>query len=470
MGAAHTFLARWLFMTISILHHTVSTRLPTAEGQFQLVHYGHGPDCKEHLALVMGDLQQQEDVLVRIHSECFTGDVLGSRRCDCGEQLHMAMSMIAAAGQGVVIYLRQEGRGIGLQKKLEAYNLQDQGHDTVEANLLLGHQADERTYESAVAILQDLGVRSLRLLTNNPHKLEQLQQAGLTIHSRVPIVPTVHAENQLYLATKVARMRHLLQLPVNGNSHSKGNGSYTSSPALPIGATTLVEDLQRRADIYYAAHQLPFVTLSYAQSLDGSIAAADGAPLRISGDTAMRLTHMLRAAHDAILVGVGTVLADDPQLTVRLVPGADPQPIILDSRLRTPLSARCLANPRRPWLATTSPDPNCADPLTAAGAQLLTVAATPDGQVALQPLLQQLAAAGIRRIMVEGGATVLRNFLLARMAQAAVVTIAPIFVGGLPALAAGADGDRGTPVFPRLADPKLLQLGDDMICYGHFCP
>ncbi len=443
--------------------------MPTVEGQFQLLHYGQGPDYKEHLALVMGDLRQQEDVLVRIHSECFTGDVLGSRRCDCGEQLHIAMSMIADVGQGVVIYLRQEGRGIGLQKKLEAYNLQDQGHDTVEANLLLGHQADERTYESAVAILQALGVRSLRLLTNNPHKLEQLRQAGLTVRGRVPIVPTIHAENQAYLATKVARMRHLLQLPANGNGH------YTSATPVPVGADTLVADLKKRAEAYYATHQLPFVTLSYAQSIDGSIAAADGTPLRISSDAAMTLTHMLRAAHDAILVGVGTVVADDPQLTVRRVAGTDPQPIILDSRLRLPLSARCLANERRPWLATTSNDSTVAAPLTAVGARILDVAAMPNGQVALLPLLQQLAAEGIRSIMVEGGATVLRNFLRARLAQSAVITIAPIFVGGLPALATTVNGngvDRNGAIasFARLVDPQLLQLGGDMICYGHFCP
>ncbi|MEZ4684476.1 MAG: GTP cyclohydrolase II, partial [Caldilineaceae bacterium] len=334
-------------MTISTVQRTVSTRLPTTEGQFQLVHYTNGQDRKEHLALVMGDVQNCEHVLVRVHSECFTGDVLGSQRCDCGEQLHVAMQMIAGEGRGVIVYLRQEGRGIGLQKKLEAYNLQDQGHDTVDANLLLGHQADERTYEVAVAILQDLKVRSLRLATNNPSKIEQLRQAGLAIVERVPIEPTVHAENRAYLATKVDRMRHLLQLPVNG--HAKVN----HRPLLPLTVNALITDVQRHANTYYQRCGLPFVTLSYAQSIDGSIAAADGRPLRISGDRAMQMTHMLRAAHDAILVGVGTVLADDPRLTVRLAPGNDPQPIILDSSLRTPLTARCLQNARAPWLITT---------------------------------------------------------------------------------------------------------------------
>ena len=159
----------------------------------------------------MGDVAG-EGVLVRIHSECFTGDVLGSRRCDCGEQLHLAMERIAAEGRGVVVYLRQEGRGIGLLDKLKAYNLQDQGYDTVEANLILGHQADEREYDVGVAILRDLGVQSVRLLTNNPEKIEALERLGMPVVERVPVVASVHEENRRYLETKARRMRHLLDL------------------------------------------------------------------------------------------------------------------------------------------------------------------------------------------------------------------------------------------------------------------
>jgi len=484
-------------MSIDQVQRTVSTRLPTAEGEFQLVHYNNAPDQKEHLALVMGDPQDQQNVLVRVHSECFTGDVLGSRRCDCGEQLHIAMQRIADEGQGVIIYLRHEGRGIGLQKKLEAYNLQDQGHDTVDANLLLGHQADERTYEVAVAILHDLGIQSLRLLTNNPHKLEQLRASGLTITDRLPIEPTVHAGNHTYLATKVERMRHLLALPPTAASSANGlptnslpnnrmfnggtdnggtasNGANKDSPQSSTASPTaeLVADLTAKAAAYFSAHQLPFVTLSYAQSIDGSIAAANGCPLRISGNAAMTLTHALRAAHDAILVGVGTVVADDPQLTVRLVKGRDPQPIILDTHLRTPPHARCLHNQRRPWLATTVTDPAQHSPFLRASAQLLTGAVDKNGYIAMHPLLEELAARGIRSIMVEGGATVIRHFLQASLAQAAVITIAPFFIGGLPAIAttrAETTDTVPTPAsFPRLATPQFLQLDDDIICYGHF--
>ncbi len=189
----------------------VCARIPTQEGTFQLCLYHNDKDDKEHLALTMGDVAG-EGVLVRIHSECFTGDVLGSRRCDCGEQLHLAMERIAEEGRGVVVYLRQEGRGIGLLEKLKAYNLQDQGYDTVEANLALGHQADEREYDVGVAILRDLGVQSVRLLTNNPKKIESLEALGMLVVERVPVVATIHDDNRAYLETKARRMHHLLDM------------------------------------------------------------------------------------------------------------------------------------------------------------------------------------------------------------------------------------------------------------------
>ena len=187
-------------------------RIPTTEGEFQLCLYANNQDDKEHLALVWGDVAGQRDVLTRVHSECFTGDVLGSLRCDCGEQLARAMQMIAAEGNGVILYLRQEGRGIGLLAKLRAYNLQDIGYDTVDANLQLGHQADERDYTPAAHMLRDLGVESIRLITNNPAKVEALCELGIPVTERVPIVPTVHKENAAYLNTKARRMRHWLNL------------------------------------------------------------------------------------------------------------------------------------------------------------------------------------------------------------------------------------------------------------------
>jgi 3,4-dihydroxy 2-butanone 4-phosphate synthase/GTP cyclohydrolase II len=208
-----------------IVDRKVRARIPTKDGEFYLYLYTNNWDEKEHLALVFGDIEQKPDVLVRVHSECFTGDVLGSQRCDCGEQLDAAMKMIAAAGEGVLIYLRQEGRGIGLLDKLRAYNLQDQGYDTVEANLALGHQADERDYTIAAHILDDLGVDSVRLLTNNPLKIEHLNKLGVPVTQRVPLEATPNAENAGYLFTKVIRMNHLLNLEsVEMASAKNGNG------------------------------------------------------------------------------------------------------------------------------------------------------------------------------------------------------------------------------------------------------
>ncbi len=192
----------------------VVTRLPTDAGDFRLALYHNNLDDKEHLALVLGEVRNRSDVLVRVHSECFTGDVLGSQRCDCGEQLRRSMHLMAHEGQGILLYLRQEGRGIGLLDKLRAYNLQDQGYDTVEANLALGHQADERDYTVAALILRDWGVRSIRLLTNNPLKIDSLRELNVKVSGRVPLAPTFTPNNTTYLRTKVERMRHLLQLPV----------------------------------------------------------------------------------------------------------------------------------------------------------------------------------------------------------------------------------------------------------------
>ncbi len=194
------------------LQTLVQTRIPTEFGEFSLHYYTNTLDNKEHVAFVKGQVQHQESVLVRIHSECFTGDVFGSRRCDCGEQLHLALKLIAEAGCGVLIYLRQEGRGIGLLKKLQAYNLQDQGLDTVDANLHLGHLADEREYDIAGLILAELQINSIQLLTNNPNKIEKLQQLGITVKQRIAVETSVHRDNLHYLKTKVEKMQHFLHL------------------------------------------------------------------------------------------------------------------------------------------------------------------------------------------------------------------------------------------------------------------
>jgi GTP cyclohydrolase II len=190
-----------------------SARIPTDYGEFKLGYYSNTLDDKAHLAFYMGDDLAGDDVLVRVHSECLTGDVFGSRRCDCGEQLDRALQSIATEGRGVLVYLRQEGRGIGLLQKIHAYNLQDEGHDTVDANLMLGHGADERSYVLAALILEDLGINSVRLITNNPDKISALQADGITVNERVDMPCTVHPENSHYLLTKAERMNHMLHVP-----------------------------------------------------------------------------------------------------------------------------------------------------------------------------------------------------------------------------------------------------------------
>ncbi|MGH3737034.1 MAG: bifunctional 3,4-dihydroxy-2-butanone-4-phosphate synthase/GTP cyclohydrolase II, partial [Micromonosporaceae bacterium] len=193
------------------VERVAEARIPTPEGNFRAVGYRSTVDSREHIALVYGELADGEDVLVRVHSECLTGDVFGSLRCDCGPQLQAALGAVAAEGRGVVLYVRgHEGRGIGLLHKLQAYQLQDDGRDTVDANLDLGLPADNRDYGTGAQILADLGVHSMRLLTNNPAKRAGLEGYGLTITGRValPIRPT--PENLAYLRTKRDRMGHLL--------------------------------------------------------------------------------------------------------------------------------------------------------------------------------------------------------------------------------------------------------------------
>ena len=203
----------------------VSARLPTHYGEFELHLYANNLDGKEHLALVLGEITEQPSVLIRVHSECLTGEVLGSKRCDCGEQLELSLQMISKAGNGALIYLRQEGRGIGLRDKLRAYNLQDEGMDTVDANLALGHQADARDYDLAALMLRDLGVSRISLLTNNPNKIEELQRLGIEVVERLPLQGEVNPENARYLLTKAARMQHLLDLPETDSTSSPNGAS-----------------------------------------------------------------------------------------------------------------------------------------------------------------------------------------------------------------------------------------------------
>ncbi len=195
----------------SLVERVAEAVLPTRFGEFTIIGYSNEVDGREHIALVRGDIEGKDDVLVRVHSKCLTGDVFGSGRCDCGPQLDVAMQMVAEEGCGVIVYLDQEGRGIGLLNKLRAYQLQDEGHDTVEANQILGFPADLRNYGIGAQILANLGLRTIRMMTNNPKKLTGLEGFGLEITGRIPLEAPATECNQDYLDAKRDKMGHMLR-------------------------------------------------------------------------------------------------------------------------------------------------------------------------------------------------------------------------------------------------------------------
>jgi GTP cyclohydrolase II len=206
------------------IKYIASSKLPTPFGEFTMHGFEDETTGKEHVALSMGDINASEPVLARAHSECLTGDALFSMRCDCGYQLEEALSSIAKAGRGVLLYLRQEGRGIGLLNKIKAYNLQDQGADTVEANERLGFGADLRQYDMCQPMLEHLGVKTIRLMTNNPRKVKALSEAGVHILERVAIEVGRNPHNDGYLNTKASKLGHYLKSTVQTNvSHQDDN-------------------------------------------------------------------------------------------------------------------------------------------------------------------------------------------------------------------------------------------------------
>jgi GTP cyclohydrolase II len=432
-----------------LAREVVRVQLPTAEGEFDVRAFAC-PSGSLHLALIRGDLGDGRGVLTRLHSECLTGDALGSLRCDCGIQLRSALRTIASEGRGVLIYATgHEGRGIGLINKLRAYVLQDDGFDTLEANTHLGLPPDAREYGDAAACLVALGVHNVRLLTNNPHKVSSLREASIEVDDVIALATSPHARNLRYLRAKETRMGHV---------RPTGDRVTTEVPrALDVSA--LLGSVTPR-------DSRPYVVLKYAQTLDGRIATRNGDSKWISGTPERRASHALRAACDAVGVGIGTVVADDPQLTVRLVPGTSPLRVVLDTTLRIPAAAQILAD-AAPTLVITSDRSRSErrDELRERGVSVHVVDAEPPWGVDLAAALALLREAGVGSLLVEGGAAVITSFLRKRLADRVVVGIAPTILGaGTEAVgelnaARVADG-------VRVIGRSVHLLGDDVVMAG----
>jgi 3,4-dihydroxy 2-butanone 4-phosphate synthase/GTP cyclohydrolase II len=428
------------------LREVASLPLGTTFGEFEL-HAFEIASGGVYLALVHGEIGDGRSVLTRLHSECLTGDALGSLRCDCGTQLREAAREIAAEGRGVLVYATDhEGRGIGLVNKLRAYMLQELGADTVDANCRLGFPPDARTYDAAAHCLELLGVRSVRLLTNNPSKVEALTRVGIDVERTVPLQTSPHVRNIEYLEAKEARLGHVLPagVPLDGD---------------PIGEATNVAPLLGRTA---APAWRPYVVLKYAQTVDGRIATRGGDARWISGEAERRISHGLRAACDAVLVGVGTAILDDPQLTVRMVPGPSPLRVVLDSTLRLPSTARVLDDRAGSVVITTelSSEADRAALRTRA-VRVHVVEAGPRG-VALASALRTLRALGVSSLLVEGGARVITSFFVEKLVDRLVVGIAPTIMGtGIEAV-----GDLGVARVAEsvhLTNRSVHQAGGDLL-------
>jgi GTP cyclohydrolase II len=428
-----------------------SLSLPTPFGEFQVRALQSLRGI--HLCLIHGDIGSGVDVLVRLHSECVTGDSLGSLRCDCRVQLQHAFRAIAAEGRGVLVYSTgHEGRGIGLAEKLRAYVLQDGGLDTVDANEHLGFRPEERDLDDAATCLSTLGIGSVRLITNNPAKIAAVSRAGISVTEVVPIPTAAHARNVRYLTTKEHRM---------------GHGRLTGSPlgdglGEPPDVRSLLGSMR-------AAVWRPFVVVKYAQTLDGRIATKSGDARWISGRLERTVSHALRAACDGIAIGVGTAVADDPLLTVRMVPGASPIRVVFDSTLRIPDRARILDEDAATLIVTSPASlPARRKSLRRRGIGVLVVPRGSRG-IDLPRALEALFERGLHTLLVEGGARVITSFLNERLVDRIVVSISPRIIGS------GTDaindlGVREVAGSLRLSERVVHVVGDDVLIAGDLDP
>jgi len=393
--------------------HEVATRLPTKDGKFR-IHLFRDREGREHIALVKGDVAGRDDVLTRVHSECMTGDLFGSLRCDCGPQLHHAMRMVNEVDVGMIIYLRQEGRGIGLSEKLKAYNLQDMGYDTVDANIILGHKAEERDYSVARDMIKALGVGSIRLISNNPDKVRKLTRLGIEVSGRVTIEPDINPDNLPYLRTKIDRMGHRLD-----------EGDLV--PHMPQ-MDDVVRYVARARD---EKRGVPFFTSFQLSALDGIL---EEDPETKDGSY-RTLRKKLMRAHDAFITDLGHLIADR---------GAVPTDVTCMSFDPEQGSLSC--DRRTAVVLSTGGDTGQTHPIT-----------DDDGILSFERLSELMISQGIGSALVDGRSKVFTMLRDQGMIDVMVDVVVPI-VGGEKA----SSSDRGL----EFKDVRAIAMGTEVAYFG----
>jgi diaminohydroxyphosphoribosylaminopyrimidine deaminase/5-amino-6-(5-phosphoribosylamino)uracil reductase len=537
-------------MTISLL---ASAKFPTKFGNFDLYAFSDKGN-EPHLALVRGTLQNKK-IPVRIHSQCLTGDIFGSLRCDCRSQLENSLKILGKEPAGMLIYLRQEGRGIGLGSKIQAYSLQDTGLDTVEANNALGFPDDMRDYGVAAEILKFFGVHSVSLFTNNPAKLDGLRANGIEVE-RVPCQGEKNEINARYIEVKKVKFGHFadevdfmkLALELAGKANpspnpkvgavivkdgkiiatgyhrkagmphaeidalkklkkgdAKGATLYvTLEPCSHYGRTPpctkaiinagikrvvaamqdpnpLVHGLEElrangvdtevglmenearalnEAFIKFIETGLPFVTIKAAMSLDGKIACVDGDSKWITSSATRHKARSLRAEYDAILVGINTVLKDNPRLTARTPGHKDPLRVIIDSKLKVPTDAKVFADSNVLVATSEKHDQKKIKILEQMGIRVLIVGKE---KVDLKALMQKLAALKVTSILIEGGGEVNASALKAGIVDRLLFFVAPKIIGGLDAPGpVGGEGVKKMVKALKLQNVSCSTIGNDL--------
>lgn len=436
-----------------LVERVAETVLPTRHGIFRMVGF-RGRSGHEHVTLSLGVDDEgvaETAPLVRLHSECLTGDALGSWRCDCGTQLDAALARIAEDGAGVLVYVRgHEGRGIGLLEKLRAYALQDHGADTVDANLALGHPSDAREYDEAAAMLTDLGVHTIRLMSSNPAKEEALRRYGVDVVERTGMFVPEPPNSVTYLATKRARMGH--DHPPDGNAAWLTLLSGQVPPA--VEGTPDAALVDRYGPLVASGESVVFAQM--AQSLDGFIATTTGDGAGLSGDEDHEHLHRLRALADAVVVGAGTVVVDDPLLTVREVSGPNPVRVVLDPRARIPVRSRVLTESSVATLWVIGDDV-VVPPVIGEHVEVVRLSRS---EFAPSSIVARLQERGLGRILVEGGGRTVSRFVADGAVDRLFITTVPILLG------AGISGVRGIPVDAVAAatrpTSRRFTLGEDV--------